>query len=55
VRSSRNTWDGGSWTVALFRSTDPAVAQGKRRPDGTLPQGDYLVTGNGVGASMVER
>jgi RNA polymerase sigma factor (sigma-70 family) len=52
ARSSRNTWDEGTWTAAMFRSADPAAAQGARRPDGTLPATDYLTTGNGMGASM---
>jgi RNA polymerase sigma factor (sigma-70 family) len=52
--SSRNTWDGGSWAVSAFESTDPSGAQGQRRPDGRLPSTDYLTTGRGVGASMRE-
>lgn len=52
--SSRNTWDGGDWTAAVFESTDPTGAQGSRRPDGRLPATDYLTTGRGVGASMRE-
>jgi len=52
VTSSGNTWDGGSWTAAMFRSSDPATAEGGRRPDGTLPRSGYLVTGNDLGASM---
>ncbi|WP_433203144.1 sigma-70 family RNA polymerase sigma factor [Dactylosporangium sp. CS-047395] len=52
--TSRNTWDEGSWTAAMFRSTDAAVAEGARRADGTLPATDFLTTGNGMGASMSE-
>ncbi|MET7401948.1 sigma-70 family RNA polymerase sigma factor [Dactylosporangium sp. NPDC005572] len=52
VRSSRNTWDEGSWDASMFSSTDPAVAQGPRRADGTVTPTDFLRTGNGMGASM---
>jgi RNA polymerase sigma factor (sigma-70 family) len=52
--SSRNTWDGGSFSASAFESTDPSGAQGQRRPDGRLPATDYLTTGSGVGASMRE-
>jgi RNA polymerase sigma factor (sigma-70 family) len=52
VQASRNTWDGGTWTAAMFRSTDPAAAQGARAPDGSLPPTSFLSTGNGMGASM---
>lgn len=52
VQASRNTWDGGTWTAAMFRSTDPAAAQGPRAPDGSLPATPFLTTGNGMGASM---
>ncbi|GAA2371577.1 RNA polymerase sigma factor [Dactylosporangium salmoneum] len=60
AHTSRNTWDEGSWTAAMFRSADAdadadaAAAQGARRPDGTLPATDFLTTGNGMGASMSE-
>ncbi|WP_433043635.1 sigma-70 family RNA polymerase sigma factor [Dactylosporangium sp. CS-033363] len=54
VHTSRNTWDEGSWSASMFRSTDPAVAEGARRADGTLPVTDFLTTGNGMGASMSE-
>ncbi|MFF5291177.1 sigma-70 family RNA polymerase sigma factor [Paractinoplanes globisporus] len=43
---SRNDW------AATFRSTDPTSAEGPRRADGSLPRTDFLVTGNGTGASM---
>jgi RNA polymerase sigma factor (sigma-70 family) len=55
VKSSRNTWDGGAWSVAMFRSTDASVAQGARAGDGTLPGTTFLATGNGMGASMSGR
>ncbi|WP_433375534.1 sigma-70 family RNA polymerase sigma factor [Actinoplanes sp. CA-142083] len=35
-----------------FRSTDPASAEGPRGADGSVPRTDFLVTGNGRGASM---
>jgi RNA polymerase sigma factor (sigma-70 family) len=48
-----NSWDGGTWTAAVFRGTDPASAQRPRRPDGRLPATDFLVpTRAGVGATM---
>jgi RNA polymerase sigma factor (sigma-70 family) len=46
TQESRNDWN------ATFRSTDPASAEGARRDDGALPRTDFLVTGNGTGASM---
>ena len=46
AQQSRNDW------AATFRSTDPASAEGPRRPDGSLPRTTFLVTGNGTGASM---
>ncbi|GGM55209.1 sigma-70 family RNA polymerase sigma factor [Dactylosporangium sucinum] len=52
VRSSRNTWDEGGWDASMFSSTDPAVAQGPRRADGTVTPTDFLRTGNGMGSSM---
>ncbi|GIH16806.1 sigma-70 family RNA polymerase sigma factor [Rugosimonospora africana] len=54
VRTSRNTWDDGTWTASMFRSTDATAAQGARRADGSLPATDFLTTGNGMGASMPE-
>jgi len=53
ARSSGNTWDGGDWTETMFRSTDPAAAQGPRQPDGRLPATGFLTSGTGVGASML--
>ena len=53
AHSSGNTWDGGEWSSAVFRSTDPAAAQGPRRPNGRLPVTDFLTNGRGVGASML--
>jgi RNA polymerase sigma factor (sigma-70 family) len=47
-----NTWESGSVTAAIFRSTDPATAQGPRSPDGTLPPTAFLDGGDGVGAAM---
>ena len=52
VQASRNTWDGGTWTAAMFRSTDPATAEGPRATDGSLPSTLFLSTGNGMGAAM---
>ena len=46
AQQSRNDW------AATFRSTDPGAAQGPRAADGSLPRTDFLVTGNGTGASM---
>ncbi len=54
AHTSRNTWDEGSWSASMFRSTDDAAAQGARRADGTLPPTNFLTTGNGMGASMSE-
>ncbi|WP_432969100.1 sigma-70 family RNA polymerase sigma factor [Dactylosporangium sp. CA-233914] len=54
AHTSRNTWDEGTWTASMFRSTDASAAQGARRADGTLPATDFLSTGNGMGASMSE-
>ncbi|MFY1632777.1 sigma-70 family RNA polymerase sigma factor [Solwaraspora sp. WMMB335] len=52
ARSQGNTWDGGSWSAAMFRSTDPASAQGPRRPDGRLPETTFLTGDSDVGAPM---
>ncbi|MET7419230.1 sigma-70 family RNA polymerase sigma factor [Dactylosporangium sp. NPDC005555] len=52
LQTSRNTWDEGTWTRSMFRSTDPAAAQGPRPASGTLPATTFLTTGNGMGASM---
>ncbi|XVU26641.1 sigma-70 family RNA polymerase sigma factor [Actinoplanes sp. CA-054009] len=49
---SRNSWQEDDWSAARFRSTDPTPAEAPRPPDGTLPKTAFLVTGNGVGASM---
>jgi hypothetical protein len=54
AQTSRNTWDDGTWNASMFRSVDTAPAQGARRADGTLPDTDFLTTGNGMGASMSE-
>jgi RNA polymerase sigma factor (sigma-70 family) len=53
-QSSGNTWDGGDWTEAMFRSTDPTSAQGQRRPDGGLPATGFLESGDGFGAAMIQ-
>ncbi|MCZ7437046.1 sigma-70 family RNA polymerase sigma factor [Micromonospora sp. WMMC241] len=45
-----NSWDGGN--AVRLRSTDPATAEGPRRPDGTLPSTRYLDTGTPVGADL---
>jgi RNA polymerase sigma factor (sigma-70 family) len=50
--SDGNTWDGGDWDATMFGSTDPATAQGPRRPDGRLPETDFLTSGTRLGASM---
>ena len=52
VDVSRNTWQTGDDGTAMFRSTDPRTAQGRRAPDGTLAPTDFLHIGTGVGASM---
>ncbi|MEU0553714.1 sigma-70 family RNA polymerase sigma factor [Dactylosporangium sp. NPDC006015] len=52
VQSSRNTWDEGTWTRSMFRTTDPVTAQSPRPLDGSLPPTSFLTTGNGMGASM---
>jgi RNA polymerase sigma factor (sigma-70 family) len=52
VASSGNTWDGGSWTAAMFRSSDAATAEGRRRADGSLPKTGFLATETGLGAAM---
>ncbi|XVV13861.1 sigma-70 family RNA polymerase sigma factor [Actinoplanes sp. CA-131856] len=49
---SRNSWQEDDWSAERFRSTDPATAEAPRPPGGTLPKTAFLVTGNGVGASM---
>ena len=54
AEQSRNSWQQAGATAALFRSTDPAVAEGPRAASGQLPRTDFLTTGNGVGASMSE-
>jgi hypothetical protein len=51
ARSSGNTWDGGDWTAAMFRSTDAAAARGRRQPDGRLPTTGFLATATAIGAS----
>ncbi|MEV6304497.1 sigma-70 family RNA polymerase sigma factor [Actinoplanes sp. NPDC051861] len=45
-----NAWHRGE--AAIFRSTDPAGAEGPRRPDGSLPQTSFLVSRSGLGATM---
>ncbi|WDZ84116.1 sigma-70 family RNA polymerase sigma factor [Micromonospora cathayae] len=52
VSSRGNSWDGAERSRTTFRSTDPAVAEGPRRPDGTLPATTYLVSRDGLGADM---
>ncbi|GIE94134.1 hypothetical protein [Paractinoplanes rishiriensis] len=42
----------GTTTEARFRSTDPATAEGARRPDGTLPATTFLTGLSGKGAIM---
>lgn len=55
VRSGGNTWDASApATAARFASTDPASAQGGRRPDGRLPRTTFLVSPDGRGADMTE-
>jgi RNA polymerase sigma factor (sigma-70 family) len=49
---SRNSWQVEGWSAAMFRSTDPAQAEGPRQPDGSTPSTAFLAGGNGVGASM---
>jgi RNA polymerase sigma factor (sigma-70 family) len=44
-----NTWQG---VAAVFRSTDPSVAQGPRATQGGLPRVTFLVSASGVGAKM---
>jgi hypothetical protein len=50
---SGNTWNGGSWTESMFRSTDPTTAIGPRQPDGRLPVTEFLAPGTAPGATMV--
>jgi pectate disaccharide-lyase len=52
AQQSRNSWQEDGWTAGRFRSSDPATAEAPRRTDGRLPATVFLVTGNGVGASM---
>ncbi|WP_328474938.1 sigma-70 family RNA polymerase sigma factor [Actinoplanes sp. NBC_00393] len=48
-----NTWHRGAIAPAtVFRSTDPASAEGPRRPDGSLPVTSFLVSRSGSGATM---
>ncbi|MDI1465385.1 sigma-70 family RNA polymerase sigma factor [Catellatospora sp. KI3] len=47
-----NSWQTGDGTTALFRSTDPRAAEGRRAPDGTLPDTLFLATRSGIGADM---
>jgi RNA polymerase sigma factor (sigma-70 family) len=49
---SRNSWQLTGWNASMFRSTDPAIAEGPRQADGSLPATAFLAGGNGVGASM---
>jgi hypothetical protein len=46
--------DGNAWSgeTSMFRSVDPATAEGPRPADGGLPPTDFLVTGTAAGASM---
>ncbi|GAA4455498.1 sigma-70 family RNA polymerase sigma factor [Phytohabitans houttuyneae] len=50
ARSEGNTWDGGQ--EPAFDSTDPATAQGPRRPDGSLPATRFLTGDARYGAAM---
>lgn len=49
-----NAWADSDDEVALFRSTDPGSAEGRRAADGTLPSTDFLHSTTGIGATMSE-
>ena len=51
-KATNNSWQRGDGTAAMFRSTDPTVAEGPRTAAGTLLPTDFLTTENGQGASM---
>ncbi|MBL7253470.1 sigma-70 family RNA polymerase sigma factor [Paractinoplanes lichenicola] len=52
--TDRATATGNAWDEdeSVFRSTDPAVAQGKRRPGGGLPGSTFLAAPPGLGADL---
>nr|MDT0662577.1 sigma-70 family RNA polymerase sigma factor [Micromonospora sp. DSM 115978] len=52
VAADDNSWDGTGWSRTSLRSTDPAVAEGRRRADGSLPRTGYLATGGRIGADL---
>ncbi|MGA4687751.1 sigma-70 family RNA polymerase sigma factor [Micromonospora sp. AB353] len=52
VSADGNSWDRGEWRDSSLRSVDPAVAEGRRAADGTLPRTPYLGTEEGVGADL---
>ncbi|MEV6694971.1 sigma-70 family RNA polymerase sigma factor [Micromonospora sp. NPDC051196] len=52
VSAEGNSWDRGAWNDSSLLSVDPAVAQGRRATDGTLPRTSYLGTEEGVGADL---
>lgn len=52
AHASRNSWQLSWWSAGAFRSTESAVAEANRRPDGTLPRTAFLSTTDGIGASM---
>ena len=49
-----NSWNEPGWNDSALRDIDPAVAEGPRRPDGTLPTTTYLTNTKNVsiGAPM---
>jgi hypothetical protein len=53
AQATGNTWNQTSPpSAAIFRSTDPAEAAGRRRPDGSLPSTAFLTGPDGIGATM---
>ncbi|MGY3519214.1 sigma-70 family RNA polymerase sigma factor [Micromonospora sp. PTRAS2] len=52
VSGEGNSWDRGEWRDSSLRSVDPAVAEGRRAPDGGLPRTSFLSTREGIGADL---
>ncbi|WP_371483694.1 sigma-70 family RNA polymerase sigma factor [Kitasatospora sp. NBC_00315] len=55
ARSDGNTWDGAGAGTSLFTGTDRTSAEAARPADGALPATGFLVTRDGVGATMTEQ
>jgi pectate disaccharide-lyase len=53
VETGGNTWETGGGSADMFRSSDPATAEGERVLGGGLPATDFLASRSDTGASML--